>query len=100
MVGVLEGVGTHTQHETTRNHTQPRRFPTPTAEQLSNDATNGRSAILYVTIPLGLPLNLSAKISNFYQRLQVPPPGGVLPPAVHMAVQSPFWAVFPVVTAS
>ena len=71
MVGVLEGVGTHTQHETTRNHPQPCRFPTPTAEQLSNDATNGRSAILYVTIPLGLPLNLSAKISNFYQRLQV-----------------------------
>ena len=37
MVGVLEGVGTHTQHETTRNQTQPRRFPTPTAEQGSNE---------------------------------------------------------------
>ena len=37
MVGVLEGVGTHTHHETTRNHTQPAGFPPPTAEQGSNE---------------------------------------------------------------
>ena len=47
-MGVLEGVGTHTQHEITRNHTQRADFPPPTAEQGSNDVKSGGN---YVTIP-------------------------------------------------
>ena len=52
MVGVLEGVGTHTHHETTPNHTQRAGFPPPTAEQGSNDVKSGGiPPTFYVTIP-------------------------------------------------
>ena len=52
-----------------RNHTQRADFPPPTAEQGSNDVKSGGN---YVTIPArGLPLNLIAKISNFYQRSMI-----------------------------
>ena len=72
MVGVLEGVGTHTHHETTPNHTQRAGFPPPTAEQGSNDVKSGGNTPTFTSrFPLGLPLNIIYLIAFLCRWFQV-----------------------------
>ena len=66
MVGVLEGVGTHTHHETTPNHTQRAGFPPPTAEQGSNDVKSGGTPLFYVTT---IPARARARAASRYYLL-------------------------------